>query len=402
MKRKQTRAFGPVGLSAVVLFGAMGQAAAAESAEQTAARLEALKQQLAEQTRRLDALKHSVAREEAGLEALRRALGLEVLAAQRGAGAPGAAAPADAPQTAQASPPPPTPVGQGPQRDSSLPEVAPIFQQPGVLTPPGRFVFEPSVQYSYSSTNRVALVGYTVIPAILIGLINISEVKANTFTYTLTGRFGVTNRMEIEAKLPYVYRSDAGVGRAFLQGSSADTAIFNTNGLGIGDVEFTGRYQFNDGGADRPYYVGSLRFKTRTGKDPFQVETSQSVLGFQGTSLQTELPTGSGFYALQPALTVLYPSDPAVFFGTVSYLHSFKRSDVTRNTDLGPQPLGHDRTGRHLRLQLRHGSGLERAVVVQHRLRPQPRSAGSVRTAPSFPIRSACSSVPCCSVIRIG
>ncbi len=338
MKSKRLGAFRSMSLSALVLTGTVGHAAAAETADQTAARLEALKQQIAEQTRRLQALKRSVAEEEAGLDAVRRALGIEVLAAQRGAGAPGAG---DT-QQAQATPstPTPTPVGQAPQRESTLPVVAPIFQQPGVLTPPGKFVFEPSVQYSYSSSNRVALVGYTIIPAILIGLIDISEVKANTFTYTLTGRFGVTNRLEVEAKLPYVYRSDAGVGRAFLQGAATDTAIFNTNGIGVGDIEFTTRYQFNDGGTDRPYYVGSLRFKTRTGKDPFQVETSQSVLGFQGSSLQTELPTGSGFYALQPALTVLYPSDPAVFFGTVSYLQSFKRSNVTRNTDLGPQALG--------------------------------------------------------------
>ncbi len=62
--------------------------------------------------------------------------------------------------------------------------------------------------------------------------------------------------------------------------------------------------------------------------------------GFTNSGIQTELPTGSGFYGLQPALTVLYPSDPAVFFGTVSYLHTFSRDNVTRNTDSGPESLG--------------------------------------------------------------
>ena len=56
--------------------------------------------------------------------------------------------------------------------------------------------------------------------------------------------------------------------------------------------------------------------------------------------LQTELPTGSGFYGLQPALTVLYPSDPAVLFGTVSYLHSFKRNNVSLTTPDGPLAIG--------------------------------------------------------------
>ena len=37
---------------------------------------------------------------------------------------------------------------------------------------------------------------------------------------------------------------------------------------------------------------------------------------------------------------MLYPSDPAVFFGTLSYLHSFARDNVVRNTDAGDEALG--------------------------------------------------------------
>lgn len=320
-----------------------------ESAEQTEVRLEALKRQVMEQTTRLDALKRSIVDEEVRLNDTRRALGLETLSQRRGTGAGPIAStipvagstgtnPNPPQQVAQANPP--QPVGQAPEKDSRQIAVAPIFEQPGVLTPRGKFGLEPSLQYSYSSSNRVALVGYTIIPAILIGLIDVREVKRNTFTGTLTTRYGVTNRLEFEARLPYVYRSDTGVGREFLQGAASNTTVFDSSGHGIGDVEATARYQFNDGGSENPYFIGSLRFKSRTGKDPFEVETSRSVLGFRNDGVQTSLPTGSGFYGLQPALTVLYPSDPAVFFGTVSYLHSFARNDVTRNTDTGPENLG--------------------------------------------------------------
>ena len=51
--------------------------------------------------------------------------------------------------------------------------------------------------------------------------------------------------------------------------------------------------------------------------------------------------TGSGFYSLQPSLTWLFPSDPAIFFGSISYLHSFKRTDVSRLVLNGVrEPLG--------------------------------------------------------------
>jgi hypothetical protein len=178
----------------------------------------------------------------------------------------------------------------------------------------------------------VALVGYTIIPAITIGLIDVREVKSNTTTATLTGRYGVTNRFEIEARVPYSYRSDSSIGCQLGQGCASDS-IFDASGKGLGDIEMTGRYQFNDGGLDRPYFIGSLRFKSRTGRDPFEVPVNTSDTGLG--PVQDELPTGSGFYGLQPALTMLFPSDPAVFFGTISYLHNFARNGVVQQYAAG-------------------------------------------------------------------
>ena len=224
-------------------------------------------------------------------------------------------------------------VGKPPARDGRPPEVAPLFEQPGVLTPRGKFVFEPSLQFGYSSSNRVALVGYTVIPALLIGLVDVREIKRNTVTATVGARMGLTNRLEIDAKIPYVYRSDATVSREIFTGTAVEN-VFSTSGKGMGDAELGVRYQLNNGGADKPYYVGSLRVKSRTGRDPFAVVTdcTRRCIGpnATGTGLPLDLPTGSGFYSIQPGLTWLFPSDPAVFFGSVSYLHNFKRSNVSR------------------------------------------------------------------------
>ena len=218
------------------------------------------------------------------------------------------------------------------------PEVAPIFETPGVLTPRGKVVFEPSVQYGYSSSNRVALVGYTVIPALLIGLLDVREVKRNTTTATATFRYGFDNRLEFEAKIPYVYRSDSTVSRELFTGTAAERA-FETSGKGIGDIELGWRYQLNDGGVEKPYYIAGLRFKTRTGRDPFQVVTDCQTRcvgeNVTGTGLPLDLPTGSGFYSLQPSLTWLMPSDPAIFFGSFSYTHNFKRGNVYRTVQNG-------------------------------------------------------------------
>lgn len=274
-----------------------------------------LRKRLDDQAREIQRLKQAVAEQEARQRELQRALGVS-----------------ESPAAAPANPRP-IQVGSPPQAEAQpAAPVATLFEQPGILTPRKQLVLEPALQYTYASSNRVALVGYTIIPALLIGLVDVREVKRNTLTGSLTARYGLTNRTEVEVKVPYVYRSDATISREYGLGSSSDR-VFNTSGKDLGDIELAARYQLNEGGVDKPYFVGSLRLKSRTGTDPFQVVTdcvTRCVDMSSGTGLPLALPTGSGFYSLQPSLTWLLPTDPAVFFGGISYTHNFKRNNVSR------------------------------------------------------------------------
>lgn len=333
MKKKLITRFGCASVSVFFLASSFTYA---QDAGAEAGGLEQIKQQLEEQSRKLEAERRKLAEQERQLSETRKNLDnsqreLNQLKAKAGMAPP---PPAPTATVAKQEPTQSQPVGQAPEDTHRALEIAQIFQQPGVLTPQGKFTFEPSQQYAYSTSDRVSLVGYTVIPAILIGLIDIREVQRTTYTTTLTGRYGVTNRFEIEARVPYVYRDDTTVSRAFNTGSDRDV-VYNADGKGLGDIEMTGRYQFNDGGADNPYYIGTLRIKSRTGTDPFESKLSSSVQGLvQG--IETELPTGSGFYGVQPGLTVLYPSDPGVFFGSINYLHNFERNNVDQKFSDGP------------------------------------------------------------------
>ena len=338
------------------------------------ARLDILQRQINQQTRRLDEMRQSLSQQEQDLARLQDALNEEVLASARARGLPAPAvvpslaqaASGSAQQTRQASAQP-QPVGQAPESDSRPPEVAQIFEQPGVLTPPGKLVLEPSLQYGYSANDRVALVGYTVIPAILIGLIDVRQVKTTTAIATLTGRYGLNNRFELEAKLPYVHIESDTVSREIFTGSAQDN-VFNASGRGLGDVELTARYQINRGGPDKPFYIGWLRYKSRTGKDPFEVVTdcvTRCVGNTTGTGLPLELPTGSGFGSLQPGVTWLYPSDPVVFFGSFSYLHNFKRKDVSRTVIGGQEEfLGEVQAGDIFGFNLGMGLALNEKAAI--------------------------------------
>jgi len=213
---------------------------------------------------------------------------------------------------------PTRPVGRAPTPQEYR-EIEAIFERQGVLTPRGRFVLEPSLQGTYSSSTRVALVGYTIIPAVTIGLIDVRSVNRYTFIGAMAGRYGLTNRLELEAKVPYVYRKDNSTTRPLATPTSTE-GVFNADGFDVGDVEFGMRYQLNMPQGGWPIFIAGLRVKSNTGKDPFEVAVDEE------TGLPKDLPTGSGFWALQPTLTAILPSDPAVFFGSVSYLYNFDRN----------------------------------------------------------------------------
>ena len=224
--------------------------------------------------------------------------------------------------TAQSPPAAAAPERQ--RRPQPLDEVSAIFEQKGVLTPKYSVTLEPSVQYSHSSSSRVALLGYTIVPAITIGLIDVRDVDDDMLIAALALRFGITNRLELELRFPYVYRNNSGASAPL--NTPTPPSAFNTVGYGFGDEEATLRYQINQPAGPGGIYIASLRGKLRNGKDPFEVPYTPGTSTAGGAGLPSELPVGSGFYTVQPGITMIFPADPAVLFGSMNY-----QWNVTRN-----------------------------------------------------------------------
>lgn len=212
------------------------------------------------------------------------------------------------------------------ERVPELPRVS--AEVGGVLSPRGRLVLEPSVQYLYSSVNRLSIEGFTILPALIVGLIEVFELDRDIYIGALTSRYGLTDRLELELKVPWLYREDRIRTRRLLSESISEEA-FSGDGDGLGDVEFDLRYQFPRR-QGWPYIVGNLRTKAPTGSDPFDAKYAASN--------GERLPTGSGFWSINPSFTFIYPTDPAVFFGNIGYLWTIedrKGDDIGNNTILG-------------------------------------------------------------------
>jgi len=203
-------------------------------------------------------------------------------------------------------------------QQDALPELPRVSEAVGgVLTPKGRLVLEPSLQYTNTAVTRVALAGLGLFDAFLLGDIDVRSVESENLTAALTARYGITSRLEAELKASYVKRSDNTVTRPVVATHSTDR-LFEAGGNGLGDIEFGLRYQF-DKKPDWPYLVGNLRIKSDTGKDPFEIKTRQ-LLSTTGVGFGGKLGTGSGFWSVNPSLTFIYPSDPVAIFGNIGYL----------------------------------------------------------------------------------
>ncbi len=205
------------------------------------------------------------------------------------------------------------PVGEAPPKTERVPpEVKAVPELGGVLTPQGKLVLEPSLEYSHSQVNRFTFSGVEILDTFLIGILEAQEADRDLISPALTARYGITERLELEVKVPYVYRDET-LSTNIPQVTGGVELTRNLDGHGIGDVEVGLHYQINRGLKGWPFFVANLRYKSNTGEGPFDVDRNAE-------GVETELPTGSGFHAIEPSLTVLFPSDPAVFFTNVGYL----------------------------------------------------------------------------------
>jgi hypothetical protein len=229
----------------------------------------------------------------------------------------GAPAPAAEPPAAVAVIPAPSgPVGERPAEEPQR-EAAALPPELGVLTPKGKLVIDPSIEFVRASNNRLVFRGVEIVPGIQLGVIEASDAARDTGVLTLAARYGVTSRLEVEARIPYIWRDDRITTLA--QRDETISRSSELRGRDIGDIELNARYQLNSGATGGPIFVATSRVKPPTGTGPYNVN-------YDEFGVATSLPTGSGFWGVEGGVIMLYPTDPAIIFAGLTYLHNFSRN----------------------------------------------------------------------------
>ena len=254
-------------------------------------------------------------------------------------------------QQAQATPAEGEAPAEGTEKEER-PEAVILTEAGGVLTPRGMAVLETKGDYAKSTSNRLNFRGISIIEGFLIGVIEASDADRDTFTVSETLRYGISNRFEAEVEVPYVHREDRLTQRFATSNQTRVNQRFT--GDGLGDVEGAIHYQVNDGREGWPYIVPNVRFKSTTGTGPFDVSRDSA-------GQPTELATGSGSYAVEPSVTLLYPSDPAVLFTNIGYLYNFPDD---ANTIIGGARIGRVDPGDSIRLSTGIGLALNERLSL--------------------------------------
>jgi len=209
-----------------------------------------------------------------------------------------------------------------------------LVEAGGILLPNGALQVEPGFEWTHVSDSAVAIAGLQIFNAILIGTISVDRLDRNIWTTNLTARYGLFERFQVEARLPFVIRQDSeviGVGTA----DQFDREVTNYN---VGDFEIAALYQPILGRDWIPNIVFNLRARFPTGEDPFGIpletfedeETGESVVRL------SKPPTGSGFYGISPGFTTVWRTDPVVLFFGGNYNVNLARDFDTGFGEIDP------------------------------------------------------------------
>lgn len=202
----------------------------------------------------------------------------------------------------------------------------------GLLLPPGTLEIDNTTSYYSTSSDHVSINGFALLPVLVVGDITSQRVRDDILLPTFTSRLGLPGKFQFDTIIPYGYELNRTVDATNVQTSSS---IF-----GMGDIQFGVSRQLTFEHGRTPDLLANLRFKTVTGVDSFDLQSSQTSLG-------------SGFYAVQGNLTAAKSTDPVVFFGNLSYTNNLAgRHTVPDPNNPGSTMVGHFRPGAAIGFQL--------------------------------------------------
>lgn len=230
--------------------------------------------------------------------------------------------------TAQAAAPGDTPTRKSPGASRGVEDLVleehTLFDQ--------KFSAELGFEFAHFDRSQLVLNGFLALDAIFLGDISIDEIDSDILTTNLTGRWTVTDRLQLNLNVPFVYRETTtrSGGQELSSILESEKKVDDSD---LGDITLGVSYRLFPETPTRPDIVWNTSVIAPTGRDPYGIDFLEDPLN---TNLEfpEELPTGSGLWGVQTGLSFLKTLDPAILFGSISWRHYFEDSF----NDLGSDP----------------------------------------------------------------
>jgi hypothetical protein len=177
-----------------------------------------------------------------------------------------------------------------------------LVSQGGLLLGSGKAEVETSMSYFNSSADSISINGFSILPVLVVGNIQSSRIRRDLILSNVASRLGLPGNFQLDFQTPYGYE--------LVRTVQADGTQSSQSARGFGDLDVALTRQLAKERGSRPDLLASVDFKTKTGKDPFDLGTGEVALG-------------SGFYGLRGRMTAVKSSDPMVLFGSMSYTRNF-------------------------------------------------------------------------------
>jgi hypothetical protein len=204
----------------------------------------------------------------------------------------------------------------------------------GLLLPKGTLELDNTISYFSASSDHVTVDGFALLPVLVVGDISSERVREDYLLPTFTARLGLPHKFQMDFQIPYGYE--------LIRTVDAENTQTSSSSFGLGDISAGLSKQLTSEHGKMPDMLASVRFKSTTGKDSYNLQSNQTALG-------------TGFNALMGNLTMAKSSDPVVFFGSLNYTANLSADHtVSANDPTNPSAtmLGHFRPGSSVGFQV--------------------------------------------------
>jgi hypothetical protein len=207
-----------------------------------------------------------------------------------------------------------------------------------------RFSIEQGLTYTHYDKRSLVLSGFLALDAILLGKIDLQQIKTDQLQYDLTGRMNLSDRTSMDLNLPFIYRNSKYISPG-AGGAASAVSDASSNTTALGDVNAGLYYQLPKKSPTDLDWIASIRVKAPTGRHPFGIKLRDADPANNNLVIPSRQPTGNGVWNTSLGLSVLKTYDPVVLFGNIGYSYNFKRSFADLSSTEGTTTPGDVKMG---------------------------------------------------------